>query len=421
VPDRDFRRAWGRGLSLAGMALLALGLTGCSPYPFSPIKPVGLVARQDDNLYEIVSIIAYCVFAIVGGLIIYAAFRFRRPRNRAYEEPRQVFGNTSLELTWTFIPILIVGLLFALAVQTLQATSVPDKIPNDAVVINVVGHQWYWEYNYLSDRGVTIKGVDYNQGPRSCTQYAGGYDCLNDGMHIPLNRRVVLRITGNDVQHGWWVPALAGKNEAIPGHINKQQFVADKVGTYYAVCSYFCGIYHYDMVAYVVVQTEADFHRWLSRVSAANPAPAAASTPAPAATAQAAHPAPAATAKAANPAPVASAPVGVPAPAQTSGKVVSFSADMEGLFKAHCASCHLNGVALGNLNLSNYQGLVTGGNVVAGSIFKAGDHANSVLYQIVQANPPWPGGNRMPLGGPYLDATQIQTIATWIDQGAKNN
>ena len=48
-------------------------------------------------------------------------------------------------------------------------------------------------------------------------------------------------------------------------------------------------------------------------------------------------------------------------------------------------------------------------------------HANSVLYQIVQANPPWPGGNRMPLGGPYLDATQIQTIATWIDQGAKNN
>lgn len=394
---------------MVGMALLALALTGCSPYPFSPIKPVGLVARQDDNLYEIVSIIAFGVFAIVGGLIIYAAFRYRRPRNRAYEEPRQVFGNTPLELTWTFIPILIVGLLFALAVQTLQATSVPDKIPQDAVVINVIGHQWYWEYNYVSDRGVTIRGVDYNQGPRSCTSYAGGYDCLNDGMHIPLNRTVVLRITGNDVQHGWWVPALAGKNEAIPGHINKQQFVADKVGTYYAVCSYFCGIYHYDMLAYVVVQSEAEFQRWLSRTQAVS-TPAPANTPAAAATAQAAHPAP-----------VASAAAGAPAPVNTSAKAVTFSGDMEGLFKAHCASCHLNGVALGGLNLSNYQGLVTGGNVVAGSVFKAGDHAKSVLYTIVQANPPWPGGNRMPLGGPYLDASQIQTIAAWIDQGAKNN
>lgn len=394
---------------MVGMALLALALTGCSPYPFSPIKPVGLVARQDDNLYEIVSIIAFGVFAIVGGLIIYAAFRYRRPRNRAYEEPRQVFGNTPLELTWTFIPILIVGLLFALAVQTLQATSVPDKIPQDALVINVIGHQWYWEYNYVSDRGVTIRGVDYNQGPRSCTSYAGGYDCLNDGMHIPLNRTVVLRITGNDVQHGWWVPALAGKNEAIPGHINKQQFVADKVGTYYAVCSYFCGIYHYDMLAYVVVQSEAEFHRWLSRTQAVS-TPAPANTPAAAATAQAAHPAP-----------VASAAAGAPAPVNTSAKAVTFSGDMEGLFKAHCASCHLNGVALGGLNLSNYQGLVTGGNVVAGSVFKAGDHAKSVLYTIVQANPPWPGGNRMPLGGPYLDASQIQTIAAWIDQGAKNN
>lgn len=107
--------------------------------------------------------------------------------------------------------------------------------------------------------------------------------------------------------------------------------------------------------------------------------------------------------------------------AAAGAKQVSFKSDIQSLFSAHCLACHAAGVASGGLNLSNYQGMVKGGNIVPGSVFKAGDHAQSYLWQIVQPKAPWPGGARMPLGGPYLDGTSIQTIATWIDQGAKDN
>jgi mono/diheme cytochrome c family protein len=102
---------------------------------------------------------------------------------------------------------------------------------------------------------------------------------------------------------------------------------------------------------------------------------------------------------------------------------ISFKADVETIFAAHCSACHLNGNAFGGLNLATYAGLVKGGIVVPGSVFKPGNHAASVIWQITQPGPtpPWPGGNRMPLGGPYLAASEIQTIATWIDQGAKDN
>lgn len=107
--------------------------------------------------------------------------------------------------------------------------------------------------------------------------------------------------------------------------------------------------------------------------------------------------------------------------ATAGAKQVSFKSDIQSLFTAHCLACHAAGVASGGLNLSNYQGMVKGGNIVPGSVFKAGDHAQSYLWQIVQPKAPWPGGARMPLGGPYLDGTSIQTVASWIDQGAKDN
>lgn len=377
MPEPGFGRRWDRWLRALGAAAVAMLLTGCSSYPLSPIKPQGLVARQDDNLYEIVSIISYVVFVIVGGLIVYSAIRFRRPRNVTNEEPRQVFGNTPLEVTWTFIPVLIVALLFALAVQTLQATAVPSTPPKGALTIDVIGHQWYWEYKY------TQYGIDYMQTAGASNSQ------LTDGLHVPIHRTVILRILAADVQHGYWVPALSGKTEAIPGHVNMQQFVVDTPGTYYAVCHYYCGTYHYHMWGNVVAQSEADFSKWLSAKRAA-----VTPTPAPRPT-------------------IPNAPIKPAAP-------VSFSKDIQPIFQAHCAACHID-QQLGGLSLSSYQGLIKGGNVVPGSIVTAGNFQASALWHIVQPSGPWPGGNRMPLGGPYLSTAQIQTIATWINQGAKNN
>jgi mono/diheme cytochrome c family protein len=104
----------------------------------------------------------------------------------------------------------------------------------------------------------------------------------------------------------------------------------------------------------------------------------------------------------------------------SSGTTVSFKNDVQPIFQQHCAACHI-AIQSGGLDLSSYQGLMKGGNVVPGPVVKAGDPQHSILYQITSSNGPWPGGNRMPLGGPYLASSQLQTIENWIAQGAKDN
>jgi len=98
---------------------------------------------------------------------------------------------------------------------------------------------------------------------------------------------------------------------------------------------------------------------------------------------------------------------------------VSFKADIQTIFQAHCAVCHIDS-NLGGLSLASYQSLLKGGTFVTGPVVKPGDYVNSILWQVVTpaGSPPIP---RMPFGGPYLDDAQINTIAAWIQQGAKNN
>lgn len=109
-----------------------------------------------------------------------------------------------------------------------------------------------------------------------------------------------------------------------------------------------------------------------------------------------------------------------PGSARTAAKL-SFNRDIETIFQAHCSVCHIEGIHLANLNLSTYQGLLKGGTALKGAVIVPGKHAKSYLWQITQPKGPWPAGNRMPLGGPYLSAKEEATITAWIDQGAKNN
>ncbi len=105
----------------------------------------------------------------------------------------------------------------------------------------------------------------------------------------------------------------------------------------------------------------------------------------------------------------------------TSAGQVSFKADIETIFQARCAVCHIQTTS-GGLNLGSYDNVIKGGNLVPGKVVVPGDHAHSLLWQITQPNGPWPGSVRMPASGPpYLTSAQIASIASWIDQGAKDN
>jgi mono/diheme cytochrome c family protein len=135
---------------------------------------------------------------------------------------------------------------------------------------------------------------------------------------------------------------------------------------------------------------------------------------------------PSGTAPAAGSTPAASAASTVAATAaggttpSSSGAQVSFKADIQSIFQARCATCHIQSTS-GNLSLSSYDTLMKGSTALPGTVVKAGDHANSILWQITNASGAWPGGQRMPFGGPYLSSAQVASIAAWIDQGAKNN
>ena len=195
--------------------------------------------------------------------------------------------------------------------------------------------------------------------------------------HMPIGT-VTVRLHALDVIHSFWVPAFRVKQDAVPGYPTEMHFKMIRPGTYPLICAEFCGLGHSKMVSQIVVMPKKAFDAWVAKQEKA-----------------------------------ASAPV--------NNAALSFSKDIEPIFAAHCAACHISTPHFANLNLGTYQGLLTGGNVLPGPVIKPGNHSQSILWQITKPTPPYPAGARMPLTGTPLSAAEESKIANWIDQGAKNN
>ena len=241
------RRTWGFVIaSLVVSLLLALLL----PYtafaepngPPSALDPASPAAAAIANLHNTVLIIAVVIFAIVEGLLLLAAVRFRRkPKDDG--EPLQVYGNTQLEIAWTVAPALIVVALFVLTIQAqrdIDASSVAAAVPGVSVNVEVKGHRWWWEFRYL-DLGITTAGQ----------------------LVVPVGRVVNLKLTSVDVIHSFWVPELNGKTDAIPNVVNRSFIRAQKPGDYYGQCAELCGISHANMRFVVKAVTSEEFDAWV--------------------------------------------------------------------------------------------------------------------------------------------------------------
>ena len=221
------------------MGVFALVFTACSEkLPQDSLAPEGPVARKLDNLINPVFIVAGIVFVLVEGLVVVFALRYRRRSDD--DQPVQVHGNSRLELTWTIIPAAI---LFVVALFTLNTIAEINRTPkgDDVLQVTVIGHQWWWEYQYPAE-GITTANE----------------------LHIPINRPVAVSLTSADVIHAFWPPKLAGKLDAVPGRINHMTIEADKPGTYYGQCGEFCGLSHADMRLRVVAHTAADYAAWVA-------------------------------------------------------------------------------------------------------------------------------------------------------------
>jgi len=240
-----------RRLVIVGTILTAaLALTACvgSPNPEDTLSPHGTVARDQQQLLIVAFWIAGVIFFVVEGLLVYSVYRFRR-RGREPGLPRQIHGNTRIEIIWTIAPTLLLVFLTIPTVATIYRLE-PKTTP-DSLQVRVVGHQWWWEFQY-TDKGV----VTANE------------------LHIPLNTRVNLTLNSADVIHAFFVPELAGQLDVVPGHNNVMWIESDRPGTYLGQCTQFCGTSHAFMRMRVMV--DPDFDTWLANQKAPPAAPTAA-------------------------------------------------------------------------------------------------------------------------------------------------
>jgi cytochrome c oxidase subunit II len=244
---RRFPRSTVRRIApLAGA--LALLLAACSQeYDYNSLAPAGPVAEKQADLFYLVFWIAVGVFVLVEGLLVFAMFRFRR--RSADDTPKQVHGNTRLEIAWTIVPAL---LLAGVAVPTIGTLFDLSGCDEGSVQVEVVGHQWWWEIHYPELQVRTANEV-----------------------HIPARQPVCVTLTSDDVIHSFWVPRLAGKQDMVPGRTIEMQIRANEPGVYEGECAEYCGLSHGIMLLQVVADEPSDFDAWvdLQRQPAAKPAP----------------------------------------------------------------------------------------------------------------------------------------------------
>jgi cytochrome c oxidase subunit II len=209
---------------------------------FAPVDPVSPNAERTEDAYYLIAAFAIFVFLVVTVPLAVFIVRFRsRGRARTVEGP-QIRGNTSLELAWTAAPVVILVVIAGFVFYKLPGiTSLTSAEGATELEIHVEGRQFYWQYTYPND----VIAIDH--------------------LRVPVDRVVRLEITApeHDVVHSFWIPAIGGKFDAIPGETTELEFKAEREGVYLGQCAEFCGLQHGVMTASLEVLPVAEFDSWL--------------------------------------------------------------------------------------------------------------------------------------------------------------
>ncbi|MBX3486020.1 cytochrome c oxidase subunit II [Phenylobacterium sp.] len=221
-------------------------------------------------------------------LLIIVVVRFNK---RANPTPARFSHNTTLEVAWTLIPVLI---LMVIAIFSFRLLFAYNDMPKPDLTIKATGYQWYWGYEYPDQK---ISEFVSNVLPEDQAKATGEpYKlAVTEPLVVPVNKVVRVQVTGADVIHAFAVPSFGIITDAVPGRLNETWFKADRIGTYYGNCRELCGVDHAFMPIEVRVVSQADFDAWVAKKggSAAGAAPVAAAPAAPDAAAPAAAAAPA--------------------------------------------------------------------------------------------------------------------------------
>jgi cytochrome c oxidase subunit II len=208
----------------------------------STVMPKSDFGRLTHDIFMLISWWTLGIFILTEGGLLYACWRFRdRP---GASIPKQVHGHTVLEVGWT---VAFAAILVIIAVPTVRAIFKTQEAPAATdLKVDVVGHQWWWEFRYPGQQVVTANEA-----------------------HIPVGQTVAFNLHGPDVIHSFWVPQLGGKRDVVPGRVNRITLTPEVPGDYIGQCAEYCGISHANMRFRVVVHPKGEWEKWVAAQQAA--------------------------------------------------------------------------------------------------------------------------------------------------------
>lgn len=251
--------------SLLCAGLVLFPATVFAEYELNLTQSVTALGRDIYDLHMLILWISTVVCIGVFAVIIYSLINHRKSKGAV---PATFHESATVEFIWTVVPFII---LVAIAVPATKTLLDIEDTSNSDLTIKVTGWQWKWEYEYL-DSGVRFFS-SLDKASNDARQLNSGVDVtkvanylldVDKPIVVPVNKKVRILTTANDVIHAWWVPELAIKRDAIPGYINESWFKAEKMGTYRGQCAELCGKDHGFMPIVVNVVSEADYKKWVS-------------------------------------------------------------------------------------------------------------------------------------------------------------
>lgn len=222
------------------------------------VEPASDSMREVIKLHNIMFSTMMFIFILVCVFLGYIIWRFhysgKGKRNKDFTH------NTKLEIFWTLTPLIIVGFLATLSLKSL--TKIEKNNEKSDIILKVVGHQWYWTYEYPE------YGIKFDSYMKKDNELVAGDKRLlstDNKIVLPQGKNIKLIVTADDVIHAWTIPAFGVKKDCVPGRLNETWFKADKTGKFYGQCSELCGVLHGFMPIEVEITTESEFLDWANK------------------------------------------------------------------------------------------------------------------------------------------------------------
>ncbi len=225
------------------------------------LMPAATAHMQEiHNFHNLLLVIITVISAFVLGLLLWVMVRYNA---RANPKPATWSHNTLIEVIWTIVPVVILGLIVVPSFRLLYAGEVIP--PNVDLTVKAIGHQWNWSYEY-PDQEVEIDVADMATDEEAAAQGEPRLLAVKEGQKVvvPVNKVVRVIVTSTDVIHSWAVPPFGVKIDAVPGKLNEIWFKVEREGVFYGQCSELCGARHAFMPIAVEVVSQERFDQWVA-------------------------------------------------------------------------------------------------------------------------------------------------------------